>query len=94
MATPATGVMPGADPSVQLDSEQSAQSATATPGSDTKPEAEGVMPGADPSVALEGEVAAEVAALRDEAAQAAASGDEAACLDAVGKAKTRLEDPS
>jgi len=87
-------VMPGADPSVQLESEQSAQSETATPGSDTNPEAEGVMPGADPSVTLEGEVAAEVAALRDEAAQAAASGDEAACLDAVGKAKTRLEDPS
>jgi hypothetical protein len=39
-------------------------------------------------------VAAEVAALRDEAAGAAASGDEAACLEAVGKAKSRLEDPS
>jgi hypothetical protein len=93
MAAPATGVMPGADPSVQLESERSAQSETATPESDTKAEAEAVMPGADPSVTLEGEVAAEVAALRDEAAGAAASGDEAACLEAVGKAKSKLEDP-
>jgi hypothetical protein len=90
LATPATGVMPGADPSVQLESEQSAQSETATPGRDTKTEAEGVMPGADPSVTLEGEVAA----LRDEAASAAASGDEAGCLDAVERAKKRLEDAS
>jgi hypothetical protein len=94
LATPATGVMPGADPSVQLESEQSAQSETPTPGSDTKTEAEGVMPGADPSVTLEGEVAAEVAALRDEAAGAAASGDEAGCLDAVERAKKRLKDAS
>lgn len=94
LATPATGVMPDADPSVQLESEQSAQSETATPGSGTKTEAEGVMPGADPSVTLEGEVAADVAALRDEAAGAAASGDEAACLDAVERARKRLEDAS
>jgi hypothetical protein len=94
LATPATGVMPGADSSVQLESERSAQSETATPRSDTKTEAEGVMPGADPSVTLEGEVAAEVAALRDEAAGAAAGGDEAACLEAVARARARLEDPS
>jgi hypothetical protein len=87
-ATPATGMMPGADPSVQLEGEQGAQSETAMPGSDTKTEAEGVMPGADPSVTLE------VAALRDEAAGAAASGDEARCLDAVERAKKRLEEAS
>lgn len=49
------------------------------------------MPGADPSVTLDSEIASEVAALRDEAAEAAEAGDEASCMEAVERAREKLD---